>query len=963
MPCFIKILWTWFPAFFLSLALGANGQDNLLKPVPGSPSSEIYDLLVDSKGFLWVAHNAGISKYDGIRFTNFSNPLQSSLSTTGLVEDKYGRIWFSNFTGQIFYIENGHMTLLNAYKSTDENYFPRIGLLGDQIIATSRKGVFVCDTRTLKCHYEKSRSPLADGTSSLCILGAKALLYGNDKWYIYSPGRGLSAACFKGDNTTKNIKTSSSTLCTLPFHDTAFWFSNPAGTMYKLHVSGDTVRVCGRKTFKSFINTICIQKTGYIINTTSASIKANTNSAPITGYDLSSIVSDHEGRRWYASLQQGLLMDSAYNNRPEYFPVVHLPQKDIIKSIAQAGNFIFLATSAGNLWAYDIAGKRKLLLMSLPETHGGINYIKVLNGHLLWVGASQHTFLYDVNKHTLRWFEPVRSVKQIDTTENAILLATSDGLCAVPRDTTSDFHSWASAFSSRFKGFNELKDSLNHCLIIKKRNRAVCYMRSDKTIWIALKDGLFEINAKGFTRILYKGAPVFTSCLTSYHDELIAGTFTNGVLVIGKNSVTVLNADNGLLSNNVKQVMLFGNDLWVFSGNSVQIFDAPTLKLINKYSLPDIYAMTVTDGLESNGMCYLVSVNGLYGIKQRVREPDSLNVFLNSLIINKKDTGILNNIRLPYTDNNIQISLSTPYLSGAKNIIIKYRLKGVSSDKWNYGQPGERDFHFASLMPGYYRFEAFAIKPQTGLSSRMFTIDFLIKPPWWEVWWFRAIIIIIFLFIIVTIIRDHYNKRLHEQTSRYEKALIAETERQHISREIHDHIGQSLSVIKMNLNIGTPQLVTEAKNLLNDVIYDLRQFTYGLYYGKLLNGNLHEVLTKDIERLNITNEFSATLHASWTNGIVNERDELAIYRIFQEAISNILKHAKANNIIVTLKSNHKFFQLTITDDGLGFNKSDIRRGLGLSNMEKRAQTIGGRLSIKSSPGNGSMIELLIYHIK
>ncbi|MBS1503401.1 MAG: hypothetical protein JST32_15135, partial [Bacteroidetes bacterium] len=267
MPYFIRHLQTSALVYLLTLAFSASGQNNRLKTVPGSPSSEIYDLLVDSKGFLWVAHNAGISKYDGIGFTNFSNPLQSSLSTTGLVEDKYGRIWFSNFTGQIFYIQNGHMTLLAAYKSTDENSFPRIGILGDQIIATSRKGIFICDTKSLKCHYEYGSVAGTAGTTSLCILDKRVVLYGNGRWYMYTRQGGLKTVYFGNNTENQLIKASSSTLCARSFHDTVFLFSNPAGLLYKLIISGDVIKICGKKKFESFINTISVTKNTYLINT------------------------------------------------------------------------------------------------------------------------------------------------------------------------------------------------------------------------------------------------------------------------------------------------------------------------------------------------------------------------------------------------------------------------------------------------------------------------------------------------------------------------------------------------------------------------------------------------------------------------------------------------------------------------------------------------------------------------
>src|SRR5689334_7079111 len=93
-----------------------------------SPSKEIYDLLQDSKGFIWIADELGVRRYDGVSFTSYSHQLQSSLSMTDLVEDKEGRIWCHNFNGQIFYIEQEQMHLLTAYDGTKEKYFPRIAI-------------------------------------------------------------------------------------------------------------------------------------------------------------------------------------------------------------------------------------------------------------------------------------------------------------------------------------------------------------------------------------------------------------------------------------------------------------------------------------------------------------------------------------------------------------------------------------------------------------------------------------------------------------------------------------------------------------------------------------------------------------------------------------------------------------------------------------------------------------------
>jgi hypothetical protein len=214
---------------------------------------------------------------------------------------------------------------------------------------------------------------------------------------------------------------------------------------------------------------------------------------------------------------------------------------------------------------------------------------------------------------------------------------------------------------------------------------------------------------------------------------------------------------------------------------------------------------------------------------------------------------------------------------------------------------------------------------------------------------------------VVGVLRYYYLNKLNRQKLQFEKELIAEKERQHISREIHDHIGQALSVIKLNLNMNTQ--IDDTKELVSEVMDDLRQFTHGLYHGKLLKGSLTDTIKKDVERLNISNQLVASLDISETVNAINPENQLLIYRIFQEAISNILKHAGAKNIFVHMTSDEKHLKLTITDDGIGFSGEGKRKGLGLDSMRRRAKLLKGNLTVFSKPQEGCKIELLINHVQ
>src|SRR5476649_3042744 len=114
---------------FVFVALKA--QDSQIKPAFDFPTKEIYDLHVDKHGFLWIASDFGVARYDGINCVHFSSPRQISLGCTNLLEDNYGRIWFNNFNGQIFYIDHETVTLAESYNYKKENNYPRMVLFHD----------------------------------------------------------------------------------------------------------------------------------------------------------------------------------------------------------------------------------------------------------------------------------------------------------------------------------------------------------------------------------------------------------------------------------------------------------------------------------------------------------------------------------------------------------------------------------------------------------------------------------------------------------------------------------------------------------------------------------------------------------------------------------------------------------------------------------------------------------------
>jgi two-component system NarL family sensor kinase len=194
-----------------------------------------------------------------------------------------------------------------------------------------------------------------------------------------------------------------------------------------------------------------------------------------------------------------------------------------------------------------------------------------------------------------------------------------------------------------------------------------------------------------------------------------------------------------------------------------------------------------------------------------------------------------------------------------------------------------------------------------------------------------------------------------------------EKERVRISSEIHDGIGQMLTAIKLVANSikGQDELKVELKKMIDDTISEARRVSFNLMPSVLLNFGLVpsvKILCENAEKyagLKINQSFSedeALKNISFEKAVI-------LYRLIQEALNNILKHANAKNIFMQIENNAQLINVLIEDDGEGFemskSKNTINTGKGLSNMYQRAELSGGKCSIESRPGKGTKINFVI----
>jgi len=217
-------------------------------------------------------------------------------------------------------------------------------------------------------------------------------------------------------------------------------------------------------------------------------------------------------------------------------------------------------------------------------------------------------------------------------------------------------------------------------------------------------------------------------------------------------------------------------------------------------------------------------------------------------------------------------------------------------------------------------------------------------------------------------------KKDRKNLKRLSKRLIntQEEERRKISETIHDDIGQNITAIKINMSVieetikshalhKVKERLLETKSQLEQVFEQLRKLNIDLRSPLLRDLGLVPALHAYVNRYKKRENIDIDFEVINLKKRLNKEVEIVIFRIVQEAFTNISKHACANNIYLRLENKKSKVCVLIKDNGKGFNTKDVRdleeldKGLGLIEMRERIETIGGNLDIKSSLGKGTQL--------
>ena len=471
----------------------------------------------------------------------------------------------------------------------------------------------------------------------------------------------------------------------------------------------------------------------------------------------------------------------------------------------------------------------------------------------------------------------------------------------------------------------------------------------------------------------------FVNSLTQINDSVIGvSTASNGVLLFNEKTkaFTSVTMQDGLPVNDVyglaqdKQ-----NNLWIATTSGLLRMNAKTKKIISFDEENGLLAKNFDYNIVSlrDGRMAVPTSTGIVYFS-----PDDINTlpappdvrFTNFKVFDKVlliDSILAGNktIELDHTQNFITIGYASLSFLGRNTMQYFYQLQGVDKDWVAAGT--QRFASYTNLSPGHYTFKV-QCENQDGIHSKnITTLNIYIHHPWWFSWWAYCLYALFAVGITFSLYRNRINQLEGKQAAQI-KAMVAtqEEERKRISRDIHDDIGTKLSALNLFLsslhekafktnNEEISSLAKSAEQFIKEAMQDVRQLLLNLSPTVLEEFGYTTAVEGLVNKINETKKIHFSLVVFGMHHRLQKDYELALYRITQELINNVLKHAEAKHVSLQIGVRDEKLILLMEDDGKGFDVAAHKDGYGLHNLDARAKLMHGTIAIDSRIGNGTSV--------
>ncbi|MEP6865342.1 MAG: ATP-binding protein, partial [Deltaproteobacteria bacterium] len=496
---------------------------------------------------------------------------------------------------------------------------------------------------------------------------------------------------------------------------------------------------------------------------------------------------------------------------------------------------------------------------------------------------------------------------------------------------------------------------------------AVAFAEDAQGLWIAYDDGHLAHVVAGAPARVIELSPDLSGLLLDRHGRLWVTSLRDGVIRIDDPSTPRLQrytTATGLASNQAMTVIDDTFDrIYVGTTRGIDRIDPST---------GSISHFDIGDGLPNNHVATSARLRdgtlwfGTKGGAARVVPVKAAPVVVPPVAI----TGVVvggrpravplagaHSLDLAFgaNDDQLDLAFTTPSFVVGDPVRFQYRLDGAAA--WS-APVVEREVHYARLAPGSYHFEVRAVAASGAISAPA-TVSFVVVPPIWRRGWFLALCVLVVCCAAYAWVR-----------ARLVHVLAIERVRTRIATDLHDELGANLSRIAIMSEVVTRR--AHAREPLVDQVDDIGRS------ARELVGVAADIVWSTDPRRDDLGSLIVRLRSfagdvldgrdiRWTLSAPPEPELIALgpeqrrhlHMIAKEAIHNAVKHSGAEVVTIAISYEHAVLELSVRDDGRGFDPEACHDGNGLSNMTRRARASGGTFSLTSAPGAGTTIAFRI----
>ena len=888
----------------------------------GLPDKEIYSIIEDRKGFIWLAADKGLFRYDGKTFTNFSNKEKRGLSVFEPIEDHLGRVWCTNISGQFFYAEDNKLTTFIDLSKQLKGALSNFLVTEKYLVVFGNFNVFFVDLET-KVIEKKYASNIDKALKIGAPIKFNNTIYFGDLKNIHSvskKGKVKPLIPFNDlflNQEGKYQSTRKSKLFTLGTSLFVRHHARDKKVIFKLNLEDASyTTVKGLEAINDFGHKFFFENNGKLWVTTNKGVYVYNYINDIfilekhflKDYYVTKIIKDKDDNFWFATLNNGLVV------MPNIFIEqlnVSNKNKDITALEKIDVNNLFYGDNTGDVVFYNIKNNTQQII-DLPTNDKvtALHFNIPSKNYIISKTESSYKLNSDKNSYLIP--------NTISNSKSIVSIPNQGNLYGDDNNTVL----------INFDNSKRLKQ-----LKLYKRVYNLFYSDIYKKTYVAYVDGIKIYDLKWNEENLSHRKPIYGTAFTETKNNLVlVSTFKDGLYAIKDNQVTQhITTENGLLSNRIEHIKADQNNLWIATDSGIQVYNVITKTFKNLTKTDGVISYNIS-GIEIfEDKVVFSSDNGLFAVdKNKAFKNRQLpEIYFNSFEINEKPQPLKNKYTLEYQDNNIKIGFNVNgYLFNQKGTY-KYRLLG-NNDKWRLLNAENNTVKYNSLPAGKYTFQVQAFLETEHEESKIHALEFTIKNPFWKTWWFRlAAVFTAFGSMFL------YFKRLQKNKDQARKKQIQQLE---VDKELTN---LKLENLRSQMN---PHFIFNALNSIQDYIINNQKNLAGDYLGKFADlmrvyleqskrGRItleeeQDTLNKYLELEKLRFEDSLNYYINIANAINSEVTYIPTMLI-QPYVENAIKHGllhKKNNreLSITISQlNQDTLQCIIEDNGIGRKHSKI----------------------------------------